>query len=189
MKHRANCVSLLLSVLVCLSMGLPTCAHSLSLDEEIEQVQLDVPRLKEIIRIVSDLTQPFEKRLHSEFWGLMLTRVRADPSEISLHMRRGFLEGLEYQREFWKSIELSVNAHRVVKTAKFATSERVQSKITAAYPDRERRMLEAAATGKPYVSSNGQAIGLDESAAQRAQARITTIEARLLRLIDPNWID
>ena len=119
----------------------------------------------------------------------LLTRIQGDPQEMSEGMRRGVVEGFEYQCELWKSIELSAKAGRVIRTPGLSQFERPHSSITSSYAAQESSMLNAAATGRPYVSEDGHKNVIDAPTAERIQTRFSEVLRRFDRLLDPKWRD
>ena len=179
----------LAALLISVPTALANAPAQSAFDRQLERAQVDVPRIREIFGITADPTQPLTKSLHSEFWGLLLTRIQGDPQEMSEGMRRGVVEGFEYQCELWKSIELSAKAGRVIRTPGLSQFERPHSSITSSYAAQESSMLNAAATGRPYVSEDGHKSVIDAPTAERIQTRFSEVLRRFDRLLDPKWRD
>lgn len=181
---------LLLVVLVnCLFSAQLFASNPSSLDKQISALQVDVPRIREIMQLVFRNKDQPTKQIHDEFWGLILTRIHADPKEL----QKGFTEGgdsaLVIQLAFWNSVRLSAQSHRVIVTKEFAELRKTvpAAAYTEDYITRQNAMLSAAATGNAYVSRSGEQSIVTESAAVKIIASLKDIKSRIHKLCDPNW--
>lgn len=185
-------ISNLSHMLAALAIGMLTitsCATAATLDEQIEALQIDVPRMGEIVEIVARNEGYPTKQIHDEFWGLILTRISSSPRDIGAAFSASLILPMQYQREFWNSIRLSAMSHSVVKTERLALlrSQLPKSQITKDYRQREDLMLQAAATGQPYVSRKGDKGYLTVEVAEKTIAGWDATEVRLRKLLNPDW--
>ena len=164
-------------------------ARAASLDDKIEALQIDVPRFKEIIQLVARNDGYPTKQLHDEFWGLVLTRIPDSPRNIGESLSTSLIQPMQYQKELWNSIQLSAMSHSVVSTEKLAAlrSQIPKSKLTKDYFQRENLMLQAAATGQPYLTRSGENWNLTVEAAKNNIAGLVQTEERLRKLFNPDW--
>jgi hypothetical protein len=109
-----------LAILVISNLAVASYATAASLDEKIEALQIDVPRVREIIQLVAKNEGYPTKQLHDEFWGLILTRIPSNPRIIGESFSASLIQPMQYQRELWNSIQLSAMSHSVVSTEKLA---------------------------------------------------------------------
>jgi hypothetical protein len=162
---------------------------SSSLDAQIEALQLDVPRIREIISSVALNEHEPTKQLHSEFWGLILTRMRADPAAIGASFVVGMEKGLSLQIAFWESLRLSSQSKRQVLTEDFLRlrNNYPASEITSDYAEMQDKMLAAAATGEPVTLRDGQLSYITTEIADERLEGMKKMEARFRLLFNPNW--
>ena len=178
-----------LAILVISNLAVASYATAASLDEKIEALQIDVPRVREIIQLVAKNEGYPTKQLHDEFWGLILTRIPSNPRIIGESFSASLIQPMQYQRELWNSIQLSAMSHSVVSTEKLAAlrSQIPTSKLTKDYIQREDLMLQAAATGQPYVTRSGENWNLTVEVAKNNIAGLAQTEERLRKLYNPDW--
>jgi hypothetical protein len=178
-----------LAILVISNLAVASYATAASLDEKIEALQIDVPRVREIIQLVAKNEGYPTKQLHDEFWGLILTRIPSNPRIIGESFSASLIQPMQYQRELWNSIQLSAMSHSVVSTEKLAAlrSQIPTSKLTKDYIEREDLMLQAAATGQPYVTRSGENWNLTVEVAKNNIAGLAQTEERLRKLYNPDW--
>ena len=160
-----------------------------TLDEQIDKLQLDVPRISQIIQQVGiDVNQP-TKRLHDEFWGLILTRIQGDPKKLSLILNDSVVNPIKYQKEFWKSIQITYKNKKVTTTSKLYEfhNDIPKMKMTSDYLQRETSMLEAASKHSPYKKRDGSEIKFDDQMIQNTINNIDGLEVRLQKLLNPDW--
>ena len=159
------------------------------LDQQIASLQIDVPRIREIMKLVSINQDQPTKQIHDEFWGLILTRIHADPMELKKKLAEGVGEGMPVQIAFWNSLRLSAQSHRVVMTKEFLglRNNFPQAQFTSDYIKVQNAMLKAASTGQPYIFRNGQTTHITVQSADKALANMNAMKARIDKLCDPNW--
>jgi hypothetical protein len=162
-----------------------------SLDQQIASLKIDVPRIREITKLVSVNKDQPTKQIHDEFWGLILTRIHADPMTIKKNLIAGVDKGLLIQIAFWESLRLSAQSNRIVITDDFAKlrNSYAKAEFTSDYVKVQNAMLRAASTGQPYISRNGQSGYITVQLANQTLAGMNAIKARLEKLCDPNWKD
>jgi len=160
-----------------------------SFDAQIASLQLDVPRIREIASLVALNEHQPTKQLHSEFWGLILTRIRADPRMIEASFIAGMNKGLSLQIAFWESLRLSAESKRVVITEDFRRlrNNYPTSEITSDYADMQDKMLLAAATGEPFTLRDGQLSYITIEIADEKLAGMNKLQARFRLLFNPHW--
>lgn len=159
------------------------------LDRQIASLQIDVPRLREIMNLVATDENLPSKQIHDEFWGLILTRIRADPKAIEASFDAGMNRGLALQIAFWESLRLSAQSKRVVITDEFAMlrNNYPKGEITSDYAKAQNEMLNAAATGQPFLLRNGQTSYITVEIADQRLAGMNALRARFKVLYDPDW--
>lgn len=160
-----------------------------TLDQQVASLKVDVPRIREIMKLVATTNDQPTKQIHDEFWGLILTRIRADPAILKRVFLKEMNEGQMVQIEFWKSLRLSAQSHRVVITKEFANlrNNYTRSEFTSDYTEVQNAMLSAASTGQPYVFRNGQTTRITVQIADKTLAGMNAMRSRMEKLFDPNW--
>lgn len=159
------------------------------LDQQVASLKIDVPRIREIMKLVAtDANQP-TKQIHDEFWGLILTRIHADPTALKDIFTKEIDDGLLVQIAFWKSLRLSAKSHRVALTPEFKKlrANYAKAKFTSDYRKVQDAMLSAASTGHPYTLRSGQTTYITVQIADKNLTGMNATKARLDKLCDPNW--
>lgn len=161
------------------------------LDQQVASLKIDVPRIREIMKLVAtDKDQP-TKRIHDEFWGLILTRIHTDSAALKDVFTREMDNGLLVQIAFWESLRLSAQSHRVILTPEFykLRNNYAKAKFTSDYTKVQNAMLSAASTGQPYTFRSGQTAYITVQVAEKNLTGMNAMKARLDKLCDPNWQD
>jgi hypothetical protein len=127
-----------------------------------------------------------DKQTHDHFWSLIPGSL-VDRCENRQEVLAGFDDGIHLQKEFWKSILLSTQAHEVVKTQAYEEASR-QADPTYTNAPKSEAMLQAAASGSPYTLSNGQGtVLINEAYAKQILSKLDATSARLKTLFYPIW--
>jgi hypothetical protein len=178
-----------IALAICLFGGQGFASSLTALDQQIAALEMDVPRIREITHLVAQETNQPTKQIHDEFWGLLLTRIRADPLELQKQITEGANKGWPIQLAFWNSIRLSALSHRVIITKELSAlrNDIPRAQMTADYISRQNAMLKAAATGQGYVFRSGESSLITEKTASATLANLHAAKIRLDRLFDPNW--
>jgi hypothetical protein len=131
------------------------------------------------------------KQIHDEYWGLILTRIHADPIALKNIFRAETDRAFLLQVAFWESLHLSAKNHRVVVTPEFdmLRNNYAKATFTSDYAEVQDAMLRAAATGQPYTLRNGQSGCITEQVTETTLAGLNATKSRLYKLTDPNWTD
>lgn len=160
-----------------------------TLDQQVASLKIDVPRIREIMKLVATAKDQPTKQIHDEFWGLILTRIPANPADLEKIFLKEMHDGQMVQVAFWKSLRLSAQSHRVVITKEFANlrSNYPKAEFTSDYIEVQNAMLSAASTGKPYTFRNGQTTLITVQLADETLAGMNALKSRMAILFDPNW--
>lgn len=160
-----------------------------SLDQQVASLKIDVPRIREIMKLVATNKDQPTKRIHDEFWGLILTRIHANPVALKDVFTKELDDGLLVQIAFWESLRLSAQYHRVTLTPEFdkLRNNYAKAKFTSDYTKVQDAMLSAASTGQPYTLRSGQTTYITVQVADKNLAGMNATKARLDKLCDPNW--
>lgn len=163
--------------------------ESSTLDQQVASLKVDIPRIREIMKLVATTNDQPTKQIHDEFWGLILTRIHADPAILKRVFLKEMNEGQVVQIEFWKSLRLSAQSHRVVITKEFAKlrNNYTRAEFTSDYTEVQNAMLSAASTGQAYVFRNGQTTRITAKMADKTLAGMDAMKSRMEKLFDPNW--
>ena len=141
------------------------------------------PQLQAIVRDVLN-GRVVDQKTHDLYWSLIPAPMVSTP-ENRQEVMSGFSKGMHFQREFWESLLLSVQAHQVVKTQAFEDALRETDPAAVA---KSSAMLQAAASGAPYTLSNGQGtLTVNEAYAKQVLSNMDASSARLKVLFDPVW--
>lgn len=161
------------------------------LDQQVASLKIDVPRIGEIWKLVAANSDQPTKRIHDEFWGLILTRIRVSPMALKKEFTEELDGGMLVQIAFWESLRLSAKSHRVIVTKEFAAlrNNYAKAKFTSDYTKVQDAMLIAASTGQPYILRDGQSANITAQIADEKLLRMNELKARLEKLCDPNWRD
>lgn len=182
--------------LICYLFGAPIFAQSSTpeprpspLDQQVASLKLDVPRIREIMKLVATNKDQPSKQIHDEFWGLVLTRIHDDPAALQGVFTKEVNDGLLVQIAFWESLRLSAQTHRVTVTPEFARmrDNYAKAQFTSDYTKVQDAMLHAASSGQPYTFRNGQKSYISVQVAESNLAGMNATKARLDKLCDPNW--
>jgi len=163
-------------------------AQADALDSQIKALQIDAPRMKEITGIVATNPDQPTKQIHDEYWGLLLTKIQTDPKLLSMALSSTIPETMGYQKELWKCLELSAHSRSVVRTENLVKYKgHISQSLAKIYQEKEQKMLEAAASEKPYLMGNGQQMIISEDLATAMVEKLNQSEIRLLKLYKPDW--
>lgn len=167
----------------------PSSPGTSQLDHQIETLQIDVPRLREIANLVATSDDQPSKQVHDEFWGLILTRIQAEPKRIEASLNEGMNKGLVLQIAFWESLLLSAQSERVVLTDEFARlrDSYPKGEITSDYAKGQNEILNAAATGEPFLLRDGRPAYVTVEIAEQRLAGMNAMRARFKKLHNPDW--
>jgi hypothetical protein len=159
------------------------------MDKQIASLKIDVPRIREIMKLVATNDSQPTKPIHDEFWGLILTRIHADPMDLETGCKKEIDNGMFLQIAFWNSLRLSAQFHRIIMTNDFIKlrNNYAKAKFTSDYNKVQNAMLNAAASGHPYIFRNGQSAHITLQLANQTLARMNAAHARFDKLCDPNW--
>ena len=152
------------------------------------------------IKIIQTVLNPdgyISKELHSEFWGLMPVEVRDNKkarNAIVYFMEKNFVFGIQFTREGFASMKVSLEAGRVVKTPGY---ESARNKLYTSVPPQARQkiqksidnaegMIKAAAENKPFKSNRGT-IYITQEMLNQVLAGFDASSSRASRLMSPEW--
>ena len=160
-----------------------------SLDRQVEAAFVAQPRLREIFALVGTNPNQPTKRVHDEFWNLLLKEVPAKPSELQSTLMKALGGGQPFEQAFWGSMRQSAVSHKVVisKDLEDWDNSLPKAKFTENERSRQYAMLSAAAEGRPYVAIDGKTTIFSEKAIEADQNYINSEIIRQSRLFDPNW--
>ena len=149
------------------------------------------PRQTEIIQTVLNVEGFITEALHKEFWITAPPEVRNDArarAQFVQFIDRAIAVGVQFQRESWASVKLSLEAGRVVKSPGY---ELARKNILSLPQSRQgvanaEAMIKAAATGQPFQTPRGPAYITPELVDQ-VLAGLDGSIARFRRLVSPDW--
>jgi hypothetical protein len=156
------------------------------------------PTQRKILLIAVNAEGWLTEEMHREFWGEVPPDVRSDPETVEgivAHLDRESVLGIRFQREAWTSMSHSLQQRRVVKTPNYerAKAAVVASSTLSGYSeqaeiaaDNADRMIEAAASGRPFASDRGT-LYLTEELVDRVLAGLEGSLYRFQRLTNPSW--
>ena len=156
---------------------------------------------REILRLTLAADGYLDQDMHRKFWNDVSEETIDDPGELAIlrdHARSIGTQGIRWQREAWKSIRLSLEAGKVVKSSDYETVklEFVEFALGIGAPadvieqgvsDAEGMLL-AASEGRSYFSPAGE-IELDAGAVSLVLANMEVIFTRFDKLLNPVWQD
>lgn len=165
------------------SASAATAADSISTTDA-ATFEANAPQLKSIIAQVVN-GRAVDRQTHDLFWSLIPSSMVSTPERRQLALD-ALNNGLKFQRAFWESVLLSAQAHQVVRTQAYEDGSS-QVALAGNNKDKSDAMLQAAASGQPYVSSNGQTLTLNEAYAKEVLSRLDANSAQLDVLYNPSW--
>jgi hypothetical protein len=151
-------------------------------------------RQSEIFRTAFRADGWLTEDMHREFWTAAPAADRSN-SEVRKFLERAGGQALIFQRESWESIKSSLQAGRVIKSPGYETAKStVLSSSTAALAREQvatgiknaEGLIDAAATGKPFVTARGTFYVTDELVSQTI-AGLEASFCRFQQLADPTW--
>lgn len=142
----------------------------------------NMPELRSMIRDVIS-GGVVDRQIHNRFWSLIPLSLVSTPIERR-DLINTFSKGIIFQKNFWECVLLSAQMHQVVKTKAYEAALR---QLDPTYQDESEAMLRAAASGTPFVSSNGQTVILNEVNARLVLSKLDAASARLQVLFNPAW--
>lgn len=156
-------------------------------------------RQREILLTALNAEGWLTEEMHREFWGAVLPEVRSDPEMVAgivATLDRISTLGIRFQREAWASMRLSLQERRVTKTTDYERAKAAvmaSSSLPGLWEEQAElgalnteRMIEAAASGRPFVSDRGT-FYVTEELVDRALAGLDGSLHRFQRLTNPIW--
>jgi hypothetical protein len=150
------------------------------------------PRQSEIYRIALAADGWLTEDMYREFWTAIPVADRSNP-EVRKFLERAGGQALIFQRETWESIMLSLQAGRVIKSPGYETAKAtILSSSTAALAREQvatgiknaEGFINAAATGKPFVTPRG-ALYVTDELVSKTIAGIDASFCRIRQLSNP----
>ncbi|HCL3314562.1 TPA: hypothetical protein N2A14_002570 [Pseudomonas aeruginosa] len=155
--------------------------------------EANVARTRLIVQTVMNSESGYvNKDLHDELWRITKAEVGNDPYSVTkvaeaLQQVRERSNG--YSFETWKSVKLSFEQRKVVRTPGFvsmSSSMRTRGPETSAAVDSAESALAAAANRKP-ITANGQTVYINQELIERVLGGIEAAQSRLDRLLTQEW--
>jgi hypothetical protein len=152
------------------------------------------PRQREIYRITLQADGWLTEDMHREFWAAFPAADRTNP-EIRNLLEKDGGKALMFQRETWESVMLSLQAGRVIKSPGYEAAKATVLSSSMAALAREQvetgiknaeGLMDAAATGKPFVTARGTLYVTDELVSQTV-AGLEASFCRFQQLANPTW--
>jgi len=171
------------------SLSSPSTATSESLNTQVMAAFVANPRLQEIFYLVGkDPNQP-TKKIHDEFWSLLLKNVHAKPVTLETFLINAQADPKPYEQVFWDSMRLSASNHKIVMTSGLEewNKNTPKTKLTEEGMSKRYAMLSAAAEGKPFVGFDGKSAILTEKIIKENNNYLQSKIDRQDKLFDPNW--
>lgn len=156
------------------------------------------PRQQEIFKTTMSVDGYLTKALHDEFWNLVRTSPNYYPGverDMAAVLGPMLIDGLEFQKETWASVELSYAARSSVKTDEFKS---VREKL-ANTPDPTMRaqmlpslqkadaIIDAAAQRKSY-SDNSTTLFVTPELIEKVKTGLDASFFRMQKLFNPEWV-
>lgn len=153
------------------------------------------PRQNEIMRTTLAADGWLTEDMHREFWAQIPVADRWNPAVGKLLLEQIGAEGLDFQRETWKSIMLSLQAGRVIKSPNYdaakarmlasPSSTMLQEQNATGIKNAER-LMNAAANKSPVVIPSGTFYVTNEI-VRRTLAGLEAAHCRWQMLVNPKW--
>ena len=152
------------------------------------------PRQSEIYRITLAADGWLTEDMYREFWTTVPAADRSNP-EVKKFLERAGVQALIFQRETWESIKLSLQAGRVIKSPDYESAKANVLSSSMAALAREQvatgiknaeGFIDAAATGKPFVTPRGTLYVTDELVSKTI-AGIDASFCRIKQLSNSTW--
>lgn len=154
------------------------------------------PRQQQVLKIVLAADGYLTEELYQQFWGAMpfdLTIGSGKREGLSQMLNEEVGVALEFQKETWASIKLSLDNRRVTQTPGYSQARaRVMANTVVKEVDRKRsvkhadELMMAAANKTPFNSPQGQFFVTPELVLQ-VLGGIEASFSRLRRLMDSTW--
>jgi hypothetical protein len=149
---------------------------------------------KEIFRTVLQPDGYLTENEHRQFWAPIKARIKtaSEITALGKMLDSDMGSAMKFQREVWKSIELSQRAGQVTKTPEY---EQARSGVLSAGAapkesltgiDEAERMFVAVANKTVYQSKQGPRY-LNEEDVQKVLSGLESTVCRLRRLTNPDW--
>lgn len=155
------------------------------------------PRQQEIFKTTVAVDGYLTEKLHGEFWGAIKSSPAYYPGverDISAALGPLILDGLDFQKETWASIEQSYAARSAVKTQGFiAARKKMESKANpairaAALPSLQKAdtLIQAAAERRSY-SSGAINLFITPELIEKVKTGLDASFFRVQLLANPVW--
>lgn len=152
-----------------------------------------------------------DKKLHDQFWQQFNGESEQDVSLEINWIKGSLLTTKEFEKELWKSALLSYDNHQVIKTERLIQLEKdvpEMAKKSLPWPpgsaqynenlagfnsgwttsmEDAKRLLNAAASHKNFITVNGTEVHLDKNGINQASSSIDASIARFKKLLDRKW--
>ena len=153
------------------------------------------PRQNEIIRTTMAADGWLTEDMHKEFWAQVPPSVRSN-SETIKFLTQVIGEGINFHRETWESVMMSLQAGRVIKSPGYEaakadilaspTAELLREQNAAGINSAERLISAAANKVARLVTPKGTLYITDELVAQTIAGLDASI-CRMKQLVNPSW--
>ena len=155
-------------------------------------------RQREIVLTVLDGRGFITRDLHAVFWSEVPAALREDAEARAAFVQRveqANTATLRFQREVWRSVQKSLKAKRVVKTADYAAAKAAAPDVLAWVDDPRLRLavgiaeqlLERAAYGHRIVRMPGRTIYISSRWTRHVLSKLDAAFARIDHLLQPEW--
>ena len=172
-----------------LSPGYPAHANETSNIPIGLEILKQQPKLNEIANQVMQTAGLPTEQLHAEYWELMQPYLRDNPADIIETMKSAVTAGLRIEKELWRSLLVSAQTKRVIKTEglKLAQLESDEAVLSQRQIEQQNYLLNAAATRRPVMLNGGQ-VSITPKLAKKTLENFSAIEKRLQKLLNPIWV-
>jgi len=162
----------------------------------------------EVLGVVMNVHGKIDKYLHSRFW-----KDVKNPQELSRFFKTSGIQakiirdGLNYQRELWKSALVSYDTKQVFKSESYLNAKKeinffINNTVKNIQNINERNavinqmktsmtnsqgLLESAASHRPLVGVQGATVQIDREKILYVLKNLDTTFLRIEKLLNPNW--
>lgn len=166
------------------------------------------PNQLEVLGVVMSVYGKIDKYLHSRFW-----KDVKNPQELKVYFETDGMQakmirdGLNYQRELWKSALVSYETKQVFKSESYLNAKKemnffVNNTVKNIKNINERNavinqmktsmansqgLLESAASHRPLVGAQGITVQIDKEKILYILKNLDTTFLRIEKLLNPNW--
>jgi hypothetical protein len=131
----------------------------------------------------------FNSSVHADFWNKapqnLITEFERDENKIL----ESILVSVNMQREFWRSIRLSYQNRKVIKTSGFERIKQKSNKLGWGATEQIKNyesMLISAAVRQPVTTRKGEIL-FDDILAETVLLKLDMVFSNIKKLANPNW--